>query len=334
VADKKVTPDVICDVIDGKYGNGLKRKTQLTEAGYDYEEVQLAVNEKIAEVSGKFTNKIWTRIAEYFAGKKIAKTLKKYTEYLFSSIDCEFEAQGKSMKAVDVSYNCGYFVFVFGNNSVVNFYFDELPGWKFGLWWNYPKSTKDLDKVTGTLFAQWEDEIDKFKPSQSNICFDIEVSRIRGILTTEISEIVEKLNDMVTNRYTNICNELGLEYSSEENAMGVFTKHLMQKSAYKTCEQFLDSLILDFVREHWLGNFTNAEIRYHINMYPHYDIVAPYRDNLDWVSEPGCYNIESQDGEFDMDEFNKLVESCEKIANRNGVYWHSPISCFDIYFTK
>jgi len=334
MADKKVTPDVICDVINGKYGNGLKRKTQLTEAGYDYREVQSAVNNEIQSATNKFTSKAWTRIANYFTDIRIARTLKKYTEYLLSAISCEFEMQNRSLTASDVDYRCGYFIFTFGKNSVVNFYFDELPGWKFGLWWNYPKSTKDLNKVTGTLFAQWEDEINKFKPSQSDICFDICVSCIKGVLTTEISDVTEKLGDMLTNRYSNICSELSLEYSSEENAMGVFAKYLMQKSANETCQQFLDSLVLDFVREHWLDKFTNADIVYRENMYPQYEITAPYRDNLDLVSRPGCYGISSPDDDFCVDDYNKLIESCEKIANRNGIYWYRPISGLDIYFTK
>lgn len=44
----EVKPDITkiaTDVINGKYGNGAERKKKLTEAGYDYDEVQSKVNE-------------------------------------------------------------------------------------------------------------------------------------------------------------------------------------------------------------------------------------------------------------------------------------------------
>lgn len=51
-AKKQVDDTVVNDVISGKYGNGQARKTALTNAGYDYSEVQSAVN---AKLSGKST---------------------------------------------------------------------------------------------------------------------------------------------------------------------------------------------------------------------------------------------------------------------------------------
>lgn len=44
---KKVTDAIVNDVIRGKYGNGDARKTALANAGYNYSEVQAAVNAKL-----------------------------------------------------------------------------------------------------------------------------------------------------------------------------------------------------------------------------------------------------------------------------------------------
>lgn len=44
---KKVTDSIVNDVIRGKYGNGDARKTALSNADYDYKEVQAAVNAKL-----------------------------------------------------------------------------------------------------------------------------------------------------------------------------------------------------------------------------------------------------------------------------------------------
>lgn len=45
---KAVTNQVVKDVINGKYGNGTARKTALEKAGYDYDEVQAAVNKALS----------------------------------------------------------------------------------------------------------------------------------------------------------------------------------------------------------------------------------------------------------------------------------------------
>lgn len=46
-AKKKSVDEVVRDIILGKYGNGEERKKKLEAAGYDYDEVQGKVNEKL-----------------------------------------------------------------------------------------------------------------------------------------------------------------------------------------------------------------------------------------------------------------------------------------------
>ena len=48
VNPKPVTAEIVNAVIRGDYGNGAARKANLEKVGYDYEEVQRAVNEKLA----------------------------------------------------------------------------------------------------------------------------------------------------------------------------------------------------------------------------------------------------------------------------------------------
>lgn len=79
--------------------------------------------------------------------------------------------------ATDIEYLDGYFIFGHGTNSIVHFHIKECPGWKFGIWWDSP----DLDPasataLTGEWFAQYEEIIDKFKPSNSTISTSIYVS--------------------------------------------------------------------------------------------------------------------------------------------------------------
>lgn len=48
---KKTTAELVQEVIDGKWGNGIDRKERLTAAGYDYSVIQKAVNEKLSGTS-------------------------------------------------------------------------------------------------------------------------------------------------------------------------------------------------------------------------------------------------------------------------------------------
>lgn len=66
----------------------------------------------------------------------------------------------------------GYFIFDMGEDSVVHF---RLRGvwkhWKFGMWINSDalKSDKN-DKIVVSVFCQHDHNIDKFKPSRSELC--------------------------------------------------------------------------------------------------------------------------------------------------------------------
>lgn len=61
-----------------------------------------------------------------------------------------------------VEFLDGYFIFAMGEDSVVHFHVKALKNWKFGIWINM-----DYEKQTIKCFAQHEQFIDKFKPSDS-----------------------------------------------------------------------------------------------------------------------------------------------------------------------
>lgn len=46
---KKSTDEIVAEVLAGKWGNGADRKKRLTDAGYNYDTIQNAVNKKLAE---------------------------------------------------------------------------------------------------------------------------------------------------------------------------------------------------------------------------------------------------------------------------------------------
>lgn len=64
----KTIEEIVKDVLDGKYGNGAERKRKLTEAGYNYEEIQKVINEL-------FTEEIYYEVKK---GDNLTKIAKKF----------------------------------------------------------------------------------------------------------------------------------------------------------------------------------------------------------------------------------------------------------------
>lgn len=67
---KPITPQLICDIIDGKYGNGNARKIALANEGYNPEEVQKKVNElysiaKELEPFKKKAGEFWPAVIKF-----------------------------------------------------------------------------------------------------------------------------------------------------------------------------------------------------------------------------------------------------------------------------
>lgn len=81
---------------------------------------------------------------------------KRWTkEFIFETLE------DNGFHPTDVKFLDGYFIFDHGKDLVIHFHIKELKGWLFGVWWN-TKGEKKFD-----LFAQYERDINKFKPSAS-----------------------------------------------------------------------------------------------------------------------------------------------------------------------
>lgn len=67
----------------------------------------------------------------------------------------------------------GYYLWDFGEDSVVHLEFDQIKNWKFGLWIVYDESVPD--KVNISFFGNKNRWIDKFKPSRSPISSELKL---------------------------------------------------------------------------------------------------------------------------------------------------------------
>ena len=108
-----------------------------------------------------------------------AEVFKQATEMLFEQLPKAISWKKDVVFTVeDVEYSDGYFIIGRGTNSVVQFRIKETPGWLYGIWWSPVKdeklSTEEkkvylTDKLHCDIFAQFEETIDKFKPSASMV---------------------------------------------------------------------------------------------------------------------------------------------------------------------
>ena len=119
----------------------------------------------------------------------LSEVYKQATEIVFEGLKERFPF---GLNITDVEYLDGYFIFGHGTNSVVHFHIEETPGWKYGIWWSpISKNTKEgeeddenaeyyTDRVHCSIFAQYEEEIDKFKPSASMVCEEFTIDFKKG----------------------------------------------------------------------------------------------------------------------------------------------------------
>ncbi len=78
---------------------------------------------------------------------------------------------------VDETWCNGYFIFEFGEDSVIHFKVKEVKGWLFGIWFN---REYDGEEPKDQLFWQYERDIDKFKPSASVFLIEIPGKNRKG----------------------------------------------------------------------------------------------------------------------------------------------------------
>ena len=273
-----------------------------------------------------------------------ADKFKQGTELFFKGINDDILSDDSKFHFEDIEYLDGYFIFSHGTNSVVHFHIKECPGWKFGIWWEMPNEKEDSGKlIKGECFAQYEEEIDKFKPSASTMRTDISASFDIHESFIYCYEALEMFNFIKNEPYLAFCRHVygwdyNKEYHSRKEAKAKYEKYQAYKnrekeSALELLE--LDEKVMNFVKEKILPCFKYARIIDNgTDSYPRYKMVAPYSKYAEAVEKPGFYNwFESDDesSEALFAEFESIEDRCLEIAENKGVEWNCPIDS-DILF--
>jgi len=260
-----------------------------------------------------------------------ANTFKKCAELFFKAVNEESALRDNPVHFSDVEYLDGYFIFGSGTNSVVHFHIDECPGWKFGIWWNVPEEGKS--SVSGDFFAQFEEAIDKFKPSASEINGKINIDP-DGNFSASVWGVSREIRFIRDEPYLSFCRsycfwDYNTEHHTREEAEQEYREYRERKDNEYNYTALVDGKILMFVREKVLPIFKNARIVDRGDGWsPRYDVVAPLKDNTDIVNKRGCYNWFAEDdeeGQKIMDEFNVLIKEGEDYGDKYGFYYSAPI---------
>ena len=263
-----------------------------------------------------------------------AQRLKEATEVFFKDVNAMFNFFDENpVHFTDVEYLDGYFVFSFGTNTVIHFHIEECPGWIFAIWWDIPDSGEELaNTIKGKFFTQYEETVDKFKPSRSEICCDISVEFSGADKSCECYEARKAINFIRNEPALAFCRDYcGWDYNAEyhtreeaEQKLNKYKVFAKNKSKYTA---ICNDKVLTFVREKVLPQFNDAEMRRDEGWSPEYHIAAPYESNKDICDEPGMYDFfdDDEEGKALAAEFASIKEECDAIADKYGFMWFSPV---------
>lgn len=117
-------------------------------------------------------------------------------------------SENSKFKPYNIEYGDTYFVFTGEPNSVIHFRMKGVnKHWKFGMWVHseYIDDDNFADESVIQFFAQWDRNIDKFKPSRSDICVTIKAKQFNTEPSEEwlYSDIIDTL--IVMKRHPILC---------------------------------------------------------------------------------------------------------------------------------
>lgn len=277
----------------------------------------------------------------------LAEVYKQATDIVFNALMTELKNyRNFDITIEDIEYLDGYFIFGMGTNSVVHFHIKETPGWKYGIWWS-PVERKDsteenpayeVDRLHCNIFTQYEEEIDKFKPSASMIATEFDVYLDGGISTDFAWNFAQDIKFIHDEPYLAFYREMhysdfNKEYVSRAKAKSYFERYFKQKKLEEEIITLNNKELLKTIYTILKEEFDSGNCFIHDRgdcWSPRYEIIMknPWED-----VEDGCYGI------FDLMEesyatetqklWDKTIQDCEKRVKKIGSYWYSSSCCHD-----
>lgn len=261
-----------------------------------------------------------------------SETWKLCTDLFFENVNKALNAQGRNeVHFSDVVYLDGYYIFGYGTNSVVHFHIDECPGWKFGIWWDEP-SSDNPNVVSGQVFSQFEETLDKFKPSASSFCCTFSIS-LEGNSDDhpfkKMTEFFVLIQDRPMTAFAvGYCYWDPREHT-EEDAAVKYREFRARKDEENHFKKVMDDKLLSWVMENIVPYFEGAEILDKGDSWsPRYELIAPYDKNKDLVESPGCYSWfadDDEEGQKLVEEYRKMLEDADEYGLMHHIWYFWPM---------
>lgn len=270
----------------------------------------------------------------------ILSNLQKCEKYSFNNEDF------KGFKVINVEFADGYY-----DNQFVEFEIEETPEWLYGIWWN---GANEYNQLLGCFFAQYKENIDKFKPTHSNIKVDFTLSFNYDTLTLMESEppcvydIIENISFIKNEPYLAFCRDClswnyNLSYHTREEAERKFKDYKRSKINSRNAKEEFDKKIMNVVMKYFKvymdeGVCTLDDIGE--GWSPRYNIIINKDTKnkkfrlVDPDMEPTIDIFEHMlpmDRSFVKDfvkEFNSVLSDCSIKALQEDMYWDSPVSSY------
>ncbi len=285
--------------------------------------------------------------------KGFAEVYRTSTERFFKDLAEKLSNDKISFTPCDIEYGDGYFIFAFGTNSVVHFHVKEAPGWLFGIWWKPvelcetreagTKPNYHNDRIHCDFFAQYEEDIDKFKPSYSTFAESfiwwLDASSNSNYSALCEGESVVRLiltEPMLAWYREKYYVDLNVEYVSREQAEAAFQEEQLYKANCKLIDRENLQKMLDCVNYIFKPLIDSGQAFICDRgkcISPRYEVIIHnyWKDeNNQEDSEDGDYPMfdwcKYKDLEEDKALFEKTEKECKERASAAKHYWFNPVS--------
>lgn len=284
--------------------------------------------------------------------KGLAEVYKTAGDYILRSVAAEMETDQLTFTPEDIDYLDGYFIFAMGSNSVLHFHVKECPGWKFGIWFNEVETDDSTEEnkqyrkdVLGVeFFAQYEETIDKFKPSASTITertshLDLENHKSNWWFIYQMTHTFQMIMKYPTIMWYRdmYFADLNHQYVTIEEANEKFTEWRLKENNKILIQRENDQVLLDALKyiagpileEGKAFIFDHGE-----NCWPRYELVILNEDDPEQDGSYGLFGDDYDDAEADEKYWDEKVAECEKRARDADVYYHCNVSHCFMYRSK
>ena len=282
--------------------------------------------------------------------KGFAEVYKTAGDYILQSVAKMMEDDKLTFTPTDISRGDGYFIFSMGTNSVLHFHVKECPGWLFGIWFSpvededstdeNPKYVKD--RICVQFFTQYEETIDKFKPTASTIVetesqFHINDDAPNWWFFNRLScvfKMIIKYPAIMWYRDMHYA-DLNHEYVTVEEANEEFTEWRLKENNKKLIYAENERVMLDALK-HIAGPVIESGDAFiadsGANCSPRYELIIL---NTGDPKDDGLYHIWDlgyEDADADKEYFKTKEKECEERAK--DFWWSNPVSSCCNYISK